>query len=111
MKASTALGIAAGTVVAGVAAWALWFGAHFNDSGAAPPQPLQGFTGEVWWIVIDPNVGVDYPTTLGDVLSAKQGTPTEGGLGTTVYVVRLSHDFLFRPGYNVQSARRETSWP
>lgn len=109
MKLKTALGLAAGATALGVSAWAVWFGLHFTDTGTADPEPMQGKTGETWWIVVDANDA--FPATLGNVLSAKPGTLTEGGPGTTVYVVLLSHDVVLRPGRNVASARRVLSWP
>lgn len=106
-KLGTALKWTAGAAVLGIGAWALWFGAHFSDSGLPPRELLQPRAGETWWIVL--RQGVREPVTLGDVLSMKAGTSEEGGVGNMVYVVRIDHDTSLMEGVDVLSARKMLS--
>lgn len=102
MKTGTkiVIGAAATAVFGGVVWWAL----HFTDSGYTPPQ-LQARAGETWWIVMRPGDGLNIPL-IGTVLSQKAGDATEGGVGNTVYTVKLTRDITFAPGVNVASARK-----
>jgi hypothetical protein len=111
MKLSTALGWTAGAAALGVTAWAIWFGAHFSDSGQ-PRDPLLGHEGETWWLVYSGTLMARHdPTAFGTVLESRFGTAQDGGEGNTVYIVRLGRNVMFHEGGTVLSARKLPSWP